>query len=104
MPYLVRLTERALRDTEAIYEFIRADTSEAAFDWFNNLAEKIHSLEGSPERGRVLSQTGKLREMLFWGKSSTYRITFTADKRRRVVNVLHICHAAWAPLDGFTES
>jgi plasmid stabilization system protein ParE len=28
MPYLVRLTDRALRDLEAIYEFIEAITSE----------------------------------------------------------------------------
>jgi len=98
MPYLVRLTDRALRDMEAIYEFIQADTSEAAFAWFDDLAERIHSLERSPQRGRVLSPTtaGRLREILFGKKSSTYRIIFVVDKSRRVVNVLHIRHAARA--------
>src|SRR6266436_8358884 len=31
MPYLVRLADRALRDMQAIYEFIEADASERAF-------------------------------------------------------------------------
>ena len=43
MPYLVRLTDRALWDMEAIYEFIEADPSERAFAWFNDLAEAIYS-------------------------------------------------------------
>jgi hypothetical protein len=36
MPYLVRLTDRALWDMEVIYEFIEADASERAFAWFND--------------------------------------------------------------------
>jgi len=104
MPYLVRLTDRALRDMEAIYEFIRADTSEAALTWFNDLAERIYSLEGSPQRGRTHSRTGKLREILFGQKSGIYKIIFAVDKRRRVVNVLHIRHAARAPLGNFIDS
>jgi plasmid stabilization system protein ParE len=51
MPYLVKLADRALRDIEAIYEFIEADASERAAAWFNDLAEQIYSLERFPERG-----------------------------------------------------
>ena len=51
MPYLVRLTGRALRDMEAIYEINEADASKGAFAWFNVLAETVYSLERSPERG-----------------------------------------------------
>ena len=43
MAYLVKLTERALRDMEAIYEFIEADESEKAFAWFRELTETIYS-------------------------------------------------------------
>jgi len=42
MPYLVRLADRALRDMEAIYEFIQADASKRAAAWFNGLAKEIY--------------------------------------------------------------
>jgi len=86
MPYLVRLADRALRDMEAIYEFIHAEASETAFAWFNDLAREIYSLERFPERGAVIRESKKLRHLLFGKKPSTYR----PDKReqRRAVFVL----------------
>jgi plasmid stabilization system protein ParE len=98
VPYLVRLTDRALRDLEAIYEFIEADTSGKAFAWFNDLAEAIYSLERFSERGAVVPESKKLRQLLFGTKPSTYRIIYVVDKRNRVVNVLHIRHGARAAL------
>ena len=98
MPYLVRLTDRALWDMEAIYELIEADASERAFAWFNGLAEAIYSLERFPERGAVVPESKKLRHLLFGRKPSTYRIMYAVDKRNRVVNVLHIRHGARAAL------
>jgi len=97
MPYLVRLTDRALRDLEAIYEFIEADASEKAFQWFNELTEAIYSLERFPERGPVTPENKKLRHLLFGKKPSTYRIIYAVDKRNHAVNVLHIRHATRAP-------
>jgi toxin ParE1/3/4 len=97
MQYLVRLTDRALRDIEAVYEFIEADTSEAAFAWFNELTEAISSLERYPESGSVIPEGKKLRHLLFGKKHSTYRIIYTVDKRTATVNVLHIRHGARAP-------
>lgn len=94
MPYLVRLADRALRDMEAIYEFIEADTSEKAFAWFNELAETIYSLEQFPERGTRVPENKKLRQLLFGRAPGIYRIIFALDKRNRVVNVLHIRHGA----------
>jgi plasmid stabilization system protein ParE len=91
MEYLVRLTDRALRDMEAIYEFVEADTSEAAFAWFNELSEAISSLERYPERK-------KFRHLLFGKKQATYRIIYAVNKRDAVVNILHIRHGARAPL------
>ncbi len=98
MPYLVRLTDRALRDMEAIYEFIEADASERAFAWFNDLAEAIYSLERFPERGAVIRESKKLRHLLFGKKPSTYRIIYAADKRNRLVSILHIRHSARAAI------
>ena|SRR5690242_5597874 len=94
MPYLVRLADRALRDMEAIYEFIDAEASESAFAWFNDLAREIYSLE----RGAVIRESKKLRHLLFGEKPSTYRIIYALDKRKRLVSVLHIRHSARAPL------
>jgi toxin ParE1/3/4 len=98
MPYLVRLADRALRDMEAIYEFIDAEASEIAFAWFNDLAREIYSLERFPERGAVIPESKKLRHLLFGKKPSTYRIIYAVDKRNDVVNVLHIRHGARAAL------
>jgi plasmid stabilization system protein ParE len=88
------MTDRALRDMEAIYEFIEADIFESAFAWFNDLAEAIYSLERFPERGAVVPESKKLRHLLFGKKPGTYRIIYAVDKRSRVVIVLHIRHGA----------
>jgi plasmid stabilization system protein ParE len=96
MPYLVRLADRALRDMEAIYEFIQADASERAAAWFKGLAEEIYSLERFPERGAVIPESKKLRHLLFGKKPSTYRIIYAVDKRNDVVNILHVRHEGGA--------
>jgi plasmid stabilization system protein ParE len=94
MQYLVRLTDRALRDMEAIYEFVEADTSEMALAWFTDLAAAIYSLERYPERGAIIPESKKLRHLLFGKKPTTYRIIYAVDKRKAAVNVLHIRHGA----------
>ncbi len=98
MPYRIRLTDRALRDLEAVYEFVEADSSKAAFEWFNGLAETIYSLEQFPERGAIIPEDKKLRHLLFGKSPNTYRILYALDKRKNAVNILHIRHGARAPL------
>jgi toxin ParE1/3/4 len=98
MPYLVRLTDRALRDLEAIYDFIEADSSKTAFAWFNALTEAIYSLERFPERGAAIPEDKRLRHLLFGQKPDTYRIIYALDKPRNTVHILHIRHGARAPL------
>jgi len=94
MAYLVRLTGRALRDMEALYEFIKADESESASAWLHELADAIYSLERFPERGTSVPESRKLRQLLFGKKPNIYRIIFAVDKRNRIANVLHIRHGA----------
>ena len=94
MADLVRLTDRALRDMEAIHEFIEADESESASAWFRQLADAIYSLERFPERGTPVPESRKLRQLLFGKKPNISRIIFAVDKRNRVANVLHIRHGA----------
>ena len=92
MKYRVRLTSRALRDMEAIYNFVEADDSRHAFAWFNRLAEAIYTLERFPDRGPAIPENKRLRHLLFGKKPHIYRIIYAVDKRNHVVNVLHIRH------------
>ncbi len=94
MPYLVRLTNRALRDLEVIYEFVEADNSQRAQAWFNELADTIYSLERFPMRGLASPGSKNLRRLLFGTHPGIYKIIYSVDKRNRVINVLHIRHAA----------
>jgi plasmid stabilization system protein ParE len=96
MQYRVKLTWRALRDLERIYAYIEAETSEVASRWFNKLTEAIYSLERLPERGSQVPESKKARQLLFGEAPHVYRILYDTDKRNRVVNVLHIRHAARA--------
>lgn len=94
MQYLVRLTNRALRDLEDVYQSIEADASARAFAWFNGLTEAVYSLEELPDRGSVIPENKKLRHLHFGNKPHVYRIIYAVDKRNRIVNVLHIRHSA----------
>jgi toxin ParE1/3/4 len=98
MQYQVRLSDRALRDLETIFEFIEADSSESAFLWFNELAKAIYSLERLPERGTVTQEDKKLRQLLFGKKPNTYRIIYALDQQKNAAVVLHIRHSARASL------
>jgi toxin ParE1/3/4 len=100
MKYLVKLTGRALRDMETIYNYVEADASQHAFAWFNRLAKSIYTLERFPGRGPIISENKKYRHLLFGKKPHIYRIIYAVDKRNHVVNVLHIRHGAKAALPG----
>jgi len=94
MQYLVRLTDRALRDMKSIYEYVELTSLESAFTWFNDLEEAVYSLERYPERGSAIPENKKLRHLLFGKKPSVYRIIYAVDKRGLVVNIVHIRHGA----------
>jgi toxin ParE1/3/4 len=98
MKYLVRLTGRALRDMEAIYNFVEGEASQQAFAWFNRLAKAIYTLERFPNRGTVVTENKKLRYLLFGKNPHIYRIIYAVDKRNYTVNVLHIRHGARSAL------
>jgi toxin ParE1/3/4 len=94
VPYRVRLTARAARDLEELYDSIGARTSPKAFEWFNALVDLIYSLDRFPERGAVPPESKQDRQLLFGKKPHIYRIIYEFDKRKRVVNILHIRHGA----------
>ncbi|HXX14819.1 MAG TPA: type II toxin-antitoxin system RelE/ParE family toxin [Candidatus Eremiobacteraceae bacterium] len=94
MKYRVELTKRAWTDLRAIYDFIEAESSSKAFQWFNRLSEAIYSLEDFPERGSRAPELRELRQLLFGAKPDGYRVIYMVDKKKRIVMVLHIRHAA----------
>ena len=92
--YRVRLTDRAARDLEDLFDSIGAETSPTASAWFNALMERLYSLDRFPERGAVAPESKEDRQLFFGKKPHIYRIIYEFNKRRRVVNVLHIRHGA----------
>jgi plasmid stabilization system protein ParE len=94
MAYQVRLTPRALRDLERIYQHIEAEVSAQAFTWFNGLEAAITSLEQHPNRGPRTPEDKTLRHLLYGKKPHIYRIIYEVEGRTHTVNVLHIRHGA----------
>jgi toxin ParE1/3/4 len=97
MAFPVRISARALRDLEQIYESVHADSSRRAFAWFNALSEAIYSLELSPDRGSVTPESKVHRQLLHGKKPHLYRIIYCVEKG--VVQIVHIRHGA---RDAFT--
>jgi toxin ParE1/3/4 len=94
MAYLVSLTERALSDLAYLYEWIRAETSEAAIEWYNGLEEAIFSLEERPVRCPVTPESKKYRHLLYGHKPHIYRVIYQVLEKQKEVEVLHIRHGA----------
>lgn len=94
MEYRIDLADRAQRDLFAIYEFIHAESSAKAFEWFRGLERLIFSLEDQPDRGTSLPGNAKLRQLLYGNKPHIYRIIYTVEKRSRTVFILHLRHGA----------
>jgi plasmid stabilization system protein ParE len=102
MAYLVRISTRAFRDLEEIYESIHAESSTHAFAWFNALSEAIYSLEKNPNRGAETPESNVHRQILHGRKPHCYRIIYQVDERGKSVGVVHIRHGAmdaFAPAD-----
>ena len=97
MEYHVRLTNRALRDLENIYDYIQAESSMTAHAWFNNLVQAIFSLEHLPNRGVASPGRRSVRHLLFGKKPDTYRVVYLVNARKNLIDVLHIRHGARNP-------
>jgi toxin ParE1/3/4 len=72
MTYLVRLTSRAQRDFSDLFQEIRAERVQAAFDWYVGLRDAILSIEEHPSRCPVIRRTGKIRHLPYGRKPHVY--------------------------------
>ena len=94
MAYLVRTMPRAERDLEAIFLYIQAESSAPASRWFEGLAEEIESLSEHPQRNPTIIEDPTLRHLLYGFKPHIYRIIYSIDPFRKIVNVIHVRHRA----------
>ena len=94
MAYLVRTMPRAERDLEAIFLYIQAENSAPASRWFEGLVEAIESLSEHPQRNPTIVEDPTLRHLLYGNKPHIYRIIYSIDPSRKIVNVIHVRHRA----------
>jgi len=94
MAYHVEVTEPALHDLRAIYEFVSADKTQHTEDWFIGLREAVFSLERLPHRGTLIESRPSIRRLLYGNKPHVYQILYTVNRRLSRVTILHIRHSA----------
>jgi len=94
MAYLIKISSRAERDLEQLYETINAGLSDTAFRWYLKLKRAILSLENSPLRCPKTREDIKLRHLLYGSKPHVYRIIYQVSQAKKTVLVLHIRHGA----------
>ena len=102
MAFRVEFTVRAARDLDSIFEYIKADESAAAADWFRGLEEAVSTLVEMPLRCPVAPESKKtkraLRHLLYGNKPHMYRVIYEVDKRSKLVRLIAIRHGAREPL------
>jgi plasmid stabilization system protein ParE len=102
MAYRVEVTVRAARDLGSIYDYIRAENSLAAVQWFNGLEQAVYAFATMPLRCPIAPESKKtqrtLRHLLHDHKSHMYRAIYEVDTKRKVVVVLAVRHGAREPL------
>ncbi|MFN0117592.1 MAG: type II toxin-antitoxin system RelE/ParE family toxin [Elusimicrobiota bacterium] len=97
MPYCVKLTPQAQKDTEDLYKWIIRRAPHQGTTWYNGLIKAIASLAYSPQRCPVTIKGKELNKpvhQLLYGKRP-YRIFFWIMNQE--VHVLHIRRGAQKP-------
>jgi plasmid stabilization system protein ParE len=98
MAYAVELTRRAERDLVDLYEFLSAENSTSARQWFNGLEKAISTLGRFPRRCPFAPDARKagwpLRHLLFGKGLDVYRILFEIHETRRVIRIVAVRHGA----------
>lgn len=94
MAYRVEITARAERDLISLYEYINAQSSDAANKWYLGLRSVILSLKQLPHRNPLTREDRRLRHLLYGSRPDVYRIIYKVSKREQKISVLHIRHSA----------
>jgi toxin ParE1/3/4 len=94
MAYLVNTTSHAEWDLARLYRQVNAEHSDMAMRWYLGIKEAILSLEQRPNRCPLTRRKDKLRHLLYGHKPHIYRIIYRVLEKQKLVEVLHIRHAA----------
>src|SRR5262245_41672151 len=96
MAYAVQITARALREIDDALDWLSGRSRAAAARWHEQLMEAVRSLEDSPERWGLASESewypGELRQFLHGKGRKVYRILF--EVRGNTVYILRVRHSA----------
>lgn len=103
MTYSVEMTHRALRDYASLFAEVNAHDSLAAAQWHRKLGKAILSLEELPQRCSVTPENRRLKHLLYGRRPNVYRIVFRILERGKIVQVIHIRHAARQKFEGLSE-
>jgi toxin ParE1/3/4 len=82
--------DRALSDLPYLYEWIGAESGEAAAQWYNGLEDAIYSLEEQPARCPRTPESDRYRHLLYGHKPHIYRVIYRVLEKQKQVDVLHI--------------
>lgn len=99
MAYEVKIAKKAEANLRHIYKAIRVVRSPVAEDWFRGLEAAIFSLDRHPLRHPLTGEKPNLRNLLYGRKPRRYRVLYSIDEARQVVNVVQIRHWARHRLD-----
>jgi toxin ParE1/3/4 len=97
MAYRVEIVPRAQRDLLYLFEWINAQSSDAALVWYRGLKEAIRSLQDNPRRCLATPESKDLRHLLYGNKPNVYRVIYRIVETQKKVDVLHIRHGAQHP-------
>ncbi len=97
MNFRVRVTDSALGDVAAVFEWIRAQGApRSAEDWYWDVMDAMDSLSAFPERCPIALENEQFAEAEIRQRIvGEYRILFTI--RGRIVSIVHVRNAARQP-------
>ena len=98
MAFRVELTRSAEADLEALYLWVKSRAPHQGVVWFNRLEQAILSLDQSPGRCPIASESVDPKRpvrVLHHGRARhVYRVLFWIDSAGLVVYVLHVRRGA----------
>ncbi len=97
MAYKISFAREAVADLEHIYQYIQAEHSSNAANWYRGLEAAILTLQQLPQRCPITPERPDLRHLLYGNKPHIYRILFAISESEFTVNIAQIRHGARKP-------
>jgi plasmid stabilization system protein ParE len=101
MPFALELTRKAVREIDAIFEWLSTHSPHTGHKWYNRIYANIESLKINPERHGLAPESawcsGEVRQLIIGKGPNCYRILFEIGKE--TVYILRIRHRAQSLLE-----